>query len=107
MDLIPIPMTMISQQPNPQMVQMQQQLQLEAAPVRIRFALDFLIHLTMKTSPYVMRTNQGLESHSGQQLTHAELNAQASACHTLNDYFLGKYKEIKPRAKTICPTCGK
>lgn len=116
MDLVPI----LVQQPNQQMNQIQQQLLAEAAPAKVRFALDFLCHLTLKTAPYVMRVNGAIDAIDGQQLSKAELNAQASAANLLNDYFVGKWKApMERRRKMIksklppmtcnclgkCPTC--
>jgi hypothetical protein len=59
-------------------------------PTRIQVALVFLQQLTSKTQPRVATNDISIERIEGQKLTTAEINAQATACNMLNDYFLGK-----------------
>lgn len=59
-------------------------------PARIRFALELLHHLTSKTAVRVAISEHQIQEVDGQALSKGEINAQATACHVINDYLLGK-----------------
>lgn len=61
-------------------------------PPRVEVAMGFLRQLTMKQMPHCAVNDISIEWRDGEKLTTAEANAQATACHMLNDYFLGKWK---------------
>lgn len=59
-------------------------------PARVRFALEYLQSLTVKTMERPVVWESGYDTVPGQALTKAELNAQASAANVINDYFNGR-----------------
>lgn len=88
-------------------------------PARVAFALRALEFFAAKASDRIAVNNVGFESFPGQELSHAEANAQASAANVLNVYFTGKLepdlweeglldrsgREDSKGVTMLCPNC--
>lgn len=88
-------------------------------PARVKVALEFLAHLTLKTMPRVAINDLQIQEIDGQRLTAHEQTAQMTACEVLCDYFRGKLpvsrwekpivseENSPPRGSNIinCPAC--
>ncbi len=75
----------------------------ENPPARVIVAMEFLSMLTNKTAVRAVSNELSIEQISGQELTTAERNAQATACNVIGDYLRGTLspnyweKEVRTR----------
>jgi hypothetical protein len=58
-------------------------------PVRVKMAMEYLRHTTIKTMTRIVANDMEIFESEGQDLTTAESNAQASAANAVNDYIKG------------------
>lgn len=64
-------------------------LPINEVPARVNAAMEFLMQLTHKTAEKIAVHPMGSANYDGQLLTAAEMEAQASACKLLTQYFNG------------------
>lgn len=79
------PFPIFAQQPGPQPLA-------DDVPARVRLALEFLQHLTLKTMTKGMVNEVGFDTVPGQELTLEEASAQATACNLLRSYLRGRLR---------------
>ncbi len=59
-------------------------------PMRVQVAFEFIRFVQNKTQSRIVFNDTSCQDFNGQELSKGEMIAHASACHTINEYLLGK-----------------
>lgn len=64
----------------------------DEVPARVRLAMEYLAHCTVKTMTRGMANDVGFDTVPGQELTDEEASAHGTACLLIQSYFRGRLK---------------